>query len=191
MSVLANHRTTSKAQFITDAISLQVNVLEFLSKLSNRYGRLLAPHIVELTQRIVSNLESANKVFPDSPDKLRFRNLRFSSALGHLSALDVQLTICYDVLMQNPQGAFRDGSNRSVPASVAIERLDNLCVTVGTLMDSLETEIKGVIVADKAGKSVKAQQQSEPTQSVQNTHITSNNSAKPVSGVNLTSLPEY
>ena len=45
MSVLKQKRTTSKAEFINTANQIYVETLNFLTRLSARYSRLIAPVI--------------------------------------------------------------------------------------------------------------------------------------------------
>ena len=62
MSVLKARRSESKAQYINTAFDIQVNVLNFLTRLSSRYSRLLAQNVANLAFEIIDNAEKANSV---------------------------------------------------------------------------------------------------------------------------------
>ena len=53
MSVLKAKRTTSKAEFVNTANQLYVETLNFLTRLSARYSRLIAEDIAHLAGGVV------------------------------------------------------------------------------------------------------------------------------------------
>ena len=53
MSVLKQKRTTSKAEFINTANQIYVETINFLTRLSARYSRLIAEPIAKLAGEII------------------------------------------------------------------------------------------------------------------------------------------
>ena len=64
MSVLKQKRTTSKAEFINTANQIYVETLNFLTRLSARYSRLIAEPVAKLAGEIIDHAEKANSIFP-------------------------------------------------------------------------------------------------------------------------------
>ena len=64
MSVLAQKRTTSKAEFINTAHQIYVETLNFLTRLSARYSRLIAEPVAKLAGEVIDHAEKANSIFP-------------------------------------------------------------------------------------------------------------------------------
>ena len=62
MSVLKAKRTTSKAEFVNTANQLYVETLNFLTRLSARYSRLIAEDIAHLAGGVVDQAEMANSI---------------------------------------------------------------------------------------------------------------------------------
>ena len=60
MSVLKQKRTTSKAEFINTANQIYVETINFLTRLSARYSRLIAEPIAKLAGEIIDHAEKAN-----------------------------------------------------------------------------------------------------------------------------------
>ena len=59
MSVLKQKRTTSKAEFINTAYQIYVETLNFLTRLSARYSRLIAEPTAKLAGEIIDHAEKA------------------------------------------------------------------------------------------------------------------------------------
>ena len=110
MSVLANKRIVSKAEFVNTANQIYVETLSFLTRMSARYSRLLAEPVAKLAGEIVDHSEKANSIFPMDgkrvvvPQRARLRRAHLLEAMASLKALDVRLTHCYLVMNQNPEG---------------------------------------------------------------------------------------
>lgn len=67
MSVLKNKRTQSKAEYVNTANQIYIKTVDFLSRLSARYSRLLAVQIAELAGSLMDNMEEANSIYPSNP----------------------------------------------------------------------------------------------------------------------------
>lgn len=132
MSVLKAKRTVSKAEFVNTANQIYVETLNFLTRMSARYARLLAEPVAKLAGEVVDHCEKANSIFP-------------SEARASLKALDVRLTHCYTVMMQNPEGCFTTSSGRQVGSKEAIEKLDRMAANLGEMIDHEDELIKGNI----------------------------------------------
>ena len=115
MSVLKEKRTTSKAEYVNTANQIYVKTVDFLSRLSARYSRLIAAGTAHLAGQVMDHAEQANKIFPSDAQRKELRKMHHLEALSALSALDVRLTHCYEILYCNPQGAFTDNRGKSVP----------------------------------------------------------------------------
>lgn len=149
MSVLKNKRTTSKAEFVNTANLIYVGTISILSRLSARYSRLLAPATAAMASEVLDHAEKGNKIFPSDPQRKELRREHLLEALASLSALDVQLTHCYMILMQNPQGAFTDSKGKAIPAAEAVKRLDDMAQDLGELIDREETMLRNTMDSDK------------------------------------------
>lgn len=123
MSVLKNKRTTSKAEFVNTANEIYTETINFLSRLSARYSRLLADPTAKLAAEVVDNAEKAQSFFTSDDMRLDLRKQHLLLARGALMALDVQLCHCYMVMMKNPQGCFTDAKGNKVPKKQAEEQL--------------------------------------------------------------------
>lgn len=96
--------------------------------------------------------EQANKIFPSDTQRKELRKAHHLEALAALSALDVRLTHCYEILYCNPQGAFTDSKGKSVPPKEAAERLDRMAQELGELIDQEETLLRNIMESDKKRK---------------------------------------
>lgn len=148
MSVLKNKRTTSKAEFVNTANEIYTETINFLSRLSARYSRLLAPKTAELAGDLVSYAEKVQSYFTSDDIRLDLRERDTLQARGALMALDVQLCHCYLVMMKNPQGCFTDSKGNTVPEGEAVKRLDNMSQTLGEKIDAEDELLKGVLKSD-------------------------------------------
>ena len=63
MSVLKAKRTVSKAEFVNTANQIYVETLNFLTRMSARYARLLAEPVAKLAGEVVDHCEKANSIF--------------------------------------------------------------------------------------------------------------------------------
>lgn len=72
MSVLANKRTTSKAQYVNKASEIYVETIKFLTRLSARYSRLIAEPIAKLAGEVLDECEKANSIYPADEGKKNF-----------------------------------------------------------------------------------------------------------------------
>lgn len=152
MSVLKEKRTTSKAEYVNTANQIYVKTVDFLSRLSARYSRLIAADTARLAGQVMDRAEQANKIFPSDMQRKELRKAHHLEALAALSALDVRLTHCYEILYCNQQGAFTDSKGKSVPPKEAAERLDHMAQELGELIDQEETLLRNIMESDKKRK---------------------------------------
>ena len=145
MSVLKQKRTTSKAEFINTANQIYVETLNFLTRLSARYSRLIAEPVAKLAGEIVDHAEKANSIFPSDPQRVEMRKSNLIEARASLMALDVRLTHCYLICNQNPEGCFTTTKGKAVPSSEAMEKLDKMAQSLGDLIDQENELLKGQI----------------------------------------------
>ena len=135
MSVLKQKRTTSKAEFINTANQIYVETLNFLTRLSARYSRLIAEPVAKLAGEIIDHAEKANSIFPSDNQRIEMRKAHLLEARASLMALDVRLTHVYLILNQNPEGAF----------TTSKEKLDKMAQNLGELIDKENELLKGAI----------------------------------------------
>ena len=64
MSVLKSKRTVSKAEFVNTANSIYVETINFLTRLSARYARLVAEPTAALAGEVLDHAEKANSIYP-------------------------------------------------------------------------------------------------------------------------------
>ena len=95
MSVLKSKRTTSKAEFVNTANNIYIETINFLTRLSARYSRLIAEPIAKLAGEVVDHAEKANSIFPSDAQRAELRKAHLLEARASLMALDVRLTHCY------------------------------------------------------------------------------------------------
>ena len=143
MSVLKSKRTTSKAEFVNTANKIYVETLNFLTRISARYSRLLAEPVAKLAGEVVDHAEKANSIFPSDAQRIELRKAHLLEARASLKALDVRLTHCYLVMMQNPECCFTTTKGKSVPPKEATEKLDRMAASLGELIDSEDELLKG------------------------------------------------
>ena len=145
MSVLKQKRAVSKAEFINVAYQIHVETLNFLTRLSARYSRMLQEPVAKLSGEVLDHAEKANSIFPSDPQRISIRKAHLLEARASLMALDVRLTLCYDVMSQNPEGAFTTSKGKSVSASDATATLDKMAQSLGDLIDRENELLKGAV----------------------------------------------
>ena len=145
MTVLKQMRTTSKAEFINTANQIYVETLNFLTRLSARYSRLIAEPVAKLAGEIIDHAEKANSIFPSDNQRIEMRKAHLLAARASLMALDVRLTHVYLILNQNPEGAFTTSKGNPVKSQDAMEKLDKMAQNLGELIDKENELLKGAI----------------------------------------------
>ena len=145
MSVLKSKRTVSKAEFVNTAHQIFVETLNFLTRLSARYSRLLAEPTAKLAGEVIDHAEKANSIFPSDPQRVELRKAHLLEARASLMALDVRLTHCYTIMSQNPQGCFTNSKGKSLSPSEATEKLDRMAQSLGEKIDQENELLQGQI----------------------------------------------
>lgn len=154
MSVLKQKRTVSKAEFVNTANQIYVETLNFLTRLSARYSRLVAEPVAQLAGEIIDHAEKANSIFPSDAQRVELRKAHLLEARASLMALDVRLTHCYMIMDQNPEGCFTTAKGKSVSSKDAMEKLDKMAQSLGELIDRENELLKEVLKSD--GKRLKS-----------------------------------
>ena len=145
MSVLAQKRTVSKAEFVNTANQIYIETLNFLTRLSARYSRLVAEPVAKLAGEIIDHAEKANSIFPSAAQRVELRKAHLLEARASLMALDVRLTHCYLIMNENPEGCFTTAKGKSVGSKDAMEKLDKMAQSLGELIDKENELLKGQI----------------------------------------------
>lgn len=149
MSVLKAHRTESKAEFVNTANQIYVHTIQFLSRLSSRYSRLLASPVAALASEVIDRAEKANSIYPSDDLRKELRKTHMLEARAALMALDVHLGHCYEIMMNNPAGCFSSSSGAAVPVSDAKRKLENMAQNLGELIDRENTLLTNVLKSDR------------------------------------------
>ena len=144
MSVLKSKQNLSRAEFVNVANEIFTETYQFLSRISARYGRLLAPEICARASDVIDHCEMANKVLPTDKVKAEYRERHLLEALGAVSALDVKMAHLYNIMMKNPQGCFTDTNGKTLEASRATKRLDSMAQSLGEKIDREMNLIKAI-----------------------------------------------
>ncbi len=150
MSVLKNRRSESKAEYIRLADEIYTETLQFLTRLSARYARLLADNIISLAADVLDRAEKANSIYPSDELRKQLRKTHLLEARASLMALDVKLGHCYSIMLLNPQGCFTTTSGKNIPASEATERLEHMAQSLGEKIDHENTLLTNVMKSDKS-----------------------------------------
>ena len=147
MSVLKKKRSLSKAEFINVAHEIYIETIDFLTKLSARYSRLMAEPIAKLAGEVQDNAEKANSIFPSNDQRKQMREAYLLKARASLMALDRRLGDVYEILSKNPQGCFTNSKGDTLPASEATQKLDKRAQRLGELIDRENELLKGAVNA--------------------------------------------
>lgn len=147
MSVLKMKRTTSKAEFVNTANRIYLETLNFLTRLSARYSRLVAEDVAHLAGEVIDHSEKANSIYPSDPQRKELRKAHLLEARASLKALDVRLTHCYLIMSTNPQGCFTNSKGQTINEKEAVEKLDRMADSLGLLIDQEDELLKGATKA--------------------------------------------
>ena len=64
MSVLKSKRTESKAEYVNVANAIYIETINFLTRISARYSRLIAEPVAKLAGEVIDHAEKANSIYP-------------------------------------------------------------------------------------------------------------------------------
>lgn len=149
MSVLQAHRSESKAEFINTANKIYVHTINFLSRLSSRYSRLVAAPVSGLAAEVIDNAEKANSIYPSDETRKELRKRYLLQSRAALMALDVHLAHCYELMMLNPAGCFSKSNGDHVSSSDAKKKLEHMSQELGELIDDENAMLTNVLKSDK------------------------------------------
>ena len=145
MSVLKSKRTESKAEYVNVANAIYIETINFLTRISARYSRLIAEPVAKLAGEVIDHAEKANSIYPSDDQRRQLRKAHLLEARASLMALDVRLTHVYLILNQNPEGAFTTSKGNPVKSQDAMEKLDKMAQNLGELIDKENELLKGAI----------------------------------------------
>lgn len=145
MSVLKSKRTESKAEYVNVANAIYIETINFLTRISARYSRLIAEPVAKLAGEVIDHAEKANSIYPSDDQRRQLRKAHLLEARASLMALDVRLTHCYLIMTQNPEGAFTTSKGNPVKSQDAMEKLDKMAQNLGELIDKENELLKGAI----------------------------------------------
>ena len=145
MSVLKAQRSVSKMEFVNCAGEIYDETINFLTRLSARYARLVAEPIAKLAGEVEDHAEKANSIYPSDDQRRSLRKAHLLEARASLMALDTRLSKCYRIMNLNPEGCFTTSTGRQVESGKAQEKLDKMAQRLGDLIDRENELLKGQI----------------------------------------------
>ena len=146
MSVLKSKRRTSKAEFVNTANSIFLETVNFLTRLSARYSRIIAEPTAKTRHgRARPTRRRANEIFPSDPQKATLRRGHLIEAQAALGSLDEALSDVYQILILNPEGCFTTSTGKTVDASTASKKLDKMAQHLGDLIDRERELLAGAL----------------------------------------------
>ena len=87
MSVLKAQRSVSKMEFVNCAGEIYDETINFLTRLSARYARLVAEPIAKLAGEVEDHAEKANSIYPSDDQRRSLRKAHLLEARASLMAL--------------------------------------------------------------------------------------------------------
>lgn len=69
MSVLKSKRTESKAEYVNVANAIYIETINFLTRISARYSRLIAEPVAKLSGEVIDHAEKANSIYPSDDQR--------------------------------------------------------------------------------------------------------------------------
>lgn len=69
MSVLKSKRTESKAEYVNVANAIYIETINFLTRISARYSRLIAEPVAKLAGEVIDHAEKANSIYPSDAQR--------------------------------------------------------------------------------------------------------------------------
>ena len=76
MSVLKSKRTESKAEYVNVANAIYIETINFLTRISARYSRLIAEPVAKLAGEVIDHAEKANSIYPSDDHRAVLKNAR-------------------------------------------------------------------------------------------------------------------
>lgn len=149
MSVLKARRSESKAEFVNTANKIYIQTINFLSRLSARYSRLMSASVADLASEVLDHVEKANSIYPSDAMRKELRKTHLLEARASLMALDVHLAHCYELMMTNPSGCFTTSGGKAVESSSAKKKLERMAQELGELIDEENGLLTNVLKSDK------------------------------------------
>lgn len=149
MSVLKSQRTESKAEYVNTANTIYIQTINFLSRLSARYSRIMATPISNIVADVLDNAEKANSIYPSDDVRRELREKHLLESRAALMALDVHLYHCYEIMMTNPSGCFQTGNGGNITAQDAKKKLAHMAQELGELIDKENHLLTNVLKSDK------------------------------------------
>lgn len=121
-------------EFVNCAGEIYDETINFLTRLSARYSRLIAEPIAKLAGEVEDHAEKANSIYPSDDQRRALRKAHLLEARASLMALDTRLSRC-----------FTTSTGRQVESGKAKEKLDKMAQRLGDLIDRENELLKGQI----------------------------------------------
>ena len=95
MSVLKQKRTTSKAEFINTANQIYIETINFLTRLSARYSRLIAEPVAKLAGEVIDHAEKPSGKKENRPGVMHLGQSTRFSAIARCSFMGANAVMGY------------------------------------------------------------------------------------------------
>lgn len=106
MSVLKSKRTESKAEYVNVANAIYIETINFLTRISARYSRLITEPVAKLAGEVIDHAEKANSIYPSDDQRRQLRKAHLLEARASLMALAGKRTLQEVAQYMNCQEAY-------------------------------------------------------------------------------------
>lgn len=148
MSVLKAKRTESSAEYVNIADLIYEYALSFISRLSNRYQRLLGSDTMHLASEVIDHAEKANNIRVTDKVTYESRKRHLLEARSSVMAFDVHMAYVWRAMMKNPQGCFTNTKGVSKSPKEAEKILNKMADDLGNYIDEFKNKVSALINAE-------------------------------------------
>ena len=148
MSILKSKRNESTAEYVNIADLIYEYTLLFMTKLSNRYQRLLSADTMRLASEVIDNAEKANNIKITDNVSYELRRTHLLEARSVVMAFDVHMAYIWRVMMTNPQGCFTNTNGETKTPKEAKKILNKMADDLGNYIDEFKNKVSALLISD-------------------------------------------
>lgn len=108
MSVLKSKRTESKAEYVNIANAIYIETINFLTRISARYSRLIAEPVAKLAGEVIDHAEKANSIYPSDDQRRQLRKAHLLEARAFLDGAGCSVDSLLSHHDPEPAGMFHN-----------------------------------------------------------------------------------
>lgn len=112
--------------------------------LPSRYRNIIGQGIIEVALNLFEATQKANSFFPKDPGSAYNREMSLKRALGQLSTLDSMLSHCYNIMIKNPNGCFKNDEDLTKKSK---EKLQKKTQRLAKMIGREESLLNGILKA--------------------------------------------